>query len=158
MQTLNAGSRKSILRIVQIFKAILVILFTLFCLTCNGQYQKILRGQPSPYDTGVVIRIDRYRSEGLKLKLYPVLVDSLNLEIGSLHKEIVLGDSVNRLLIFQNHILAKSVDRKDSVNHILNQNFNTLYNQSTKPWWKKPEGIGIIVIGTLEALKLIFGK
>lgn len=137
---------------------ILILLAVLISNTVDAQYQKLLRGQPSPFDTGVVIRIDRYRAEGLKLKLYPVLVDSLNLEIGSLHKEIILGDSVNRLLIFQNHVLAKSVDRKDSVNHILNKNFNTLYNQTEKPWWKKPEGIGIIVIGLLEALKLTFGK
>jgi hypothetical protein len=124
----------------------------------SAQYRKLLRGEKSPFDTAVAVRIDRYRLETKKFKLFKQLEDSLSIEINSLEKEVILSDSINAESQKQITILEKANARKDSVNHILNKNFNAAIQQSLKPWYKKPEGIGIIVIGTLEVLKLIFGK
>lgn len=130
----------------------------IFNLSAQAQYQKLLRGQPSPFDTGVVVRIDRYRVEGMKLKMADKLVDSLTSEIKGLHREIIFGDSASRLITLQNTILTKQVVRKDSTIDVVRKDFNDLYKTTSKKWYEKPEGIGIAAIIILELTRILIGK
>lgn len=139
-----------------------VVLMTLTLLTAqnfnaSAQYRKLLLGEKSPFDTAVAVRIDRYRLETKKFKLFKQLEDSLSIEIKSLQNEVDLCDSIRTKSEDQISILQKANTRKDSVNHVLNKNFDALFKQIEKPWYKKPETLLYVVI-TLEIIKLAFGK
>lgn len=78
----------------------------------QGQYTFILKNERSPYDSGVVVRIDRYRLETKKIKLGSRLIDSLTFEIKSLTREVYKSDSLISITDFENRILKK--DKEDS--------------------------------------------
>lgn len=132
--------------------------------SCNAQYQKLLRGQPSPFDTAVAVRIDRYRVEGLKIKLADHLIDSLLLEIKGLHREVFLGDSAARIQTLQVHLLTTATIRKDSVITWQAGAIHTMANAPPAPKFelktfiKKPENIGLLVLLVIEGIRLISGQ
>jgi hypothetical protein len=134
---------------------VILILATAPIFNASGQYVKLLKGQPNPFDTAVAIRIDKYRQEGLKLKLGQQLVDSLISEIGSLYHEIRIGDSINAINQQSIYILTKANVRKDSVNGVLYNSFNEVHDIaiSQNKWYRRPETVLAAVI-IFELLKL----
>lgn len=105
----------------------------------NGQYQKLFKGQPFPYDTGVAVRIDRYRLESQKFKAADMVIDSLNREIKGLYTEIGTGDSITRVCESENQLLMKSFLRKDSTNSVLEKSIIDIVKLATdkKMWYEK---------------------
>ena len=117
------------------------------------QYEKLVKGQPTTFDTAVAVRIDRYREEGLKLQLGEQLVDSLTNEVFSLYREQDLHSSeVKALDLTINHLVIAN-ERKDSVNQQLKQYFRRLddLNQDQK----KVETGAKIFFGAWVAVELI---
>lgn len=135
---------------------VILILVTVPIFEASGQYIKLLKGQPNPFDTAVAVRIDKYRQEGLKLKLGQQLVDSLILEIGGLYHEIRIGDSINSINQKSIYILTKANARKDSVNNIIYNGFNEVHDiaMNQNKWYRRPE-IFLVAIVIFELLKLL---
>ncbi len=118
----------------------------------SAQYKKLVLGEKNPFDTAVAVRIDRYRLESQKFKLYQQLEDSLSIEIKSLRNEVDTSDSIQQESEKQIAILQKANARKDSVAQVINKNFDILIKQVEKPWYKKPETLIVAVI-VLEVVK-----
>jgi hypothetical protein len=142
-------------------KGVFVTLLFLTVLTSDtfGQYAKLTKGQPNPFDTAVAVRIDRYRQEGLKLRIGNQLVDSLIREIFSLHSEIKIGDSISMLNARTIAILSASNTRKDSINQVIKTDFNKLYGiaEEQNKWYRRPEYyVGAFIV--FELLKLFIPK
>lgn len=118
--------------------------------TSNGQYyQKLLKGQPSPFDTAVAIHIDRYRDESLQLNLHQQLVDSLVREIFSLNLEIRTGNE--QFMI--NEELIRTLDardlRQDSVNRVFKQSIDkmaTTIENTSKPIGPTEYGLAAVFL------------
>src|SRR5688572_25735081 len=53
----------------------------------HPQYRLLVKGQPSPFDSAVAVRLDRYREETKKLAIGQQLVDSLTEEVFGLLRE-----------------------------------------------------------------------
>lgn len=124
----------------------------------SGQYTFLRRGQASPYDSGVVVRIDRYRAEGLKLKLADRLIDSLKVELFKGYRSNDRKDSLNRSLTFANAVLKDSGERKDKTIDDLNKNFDKAISiLQPKGFWNRKEFIfgGGIVLGALGTAGII---
>lgn len=119
-------------------------------------YAKVYFGEPTPFDTAVAVRIDRYRVEGLKLRLGQQLVDSLISEIKGLTWEIKLADSIHLVDESTIRILALANARKDEANHDLKTEFDRLYGviQDQNKWYKRPQVyLGAFVV--VELLRLL---
>lgn len=136
------------------WKSVFTLLLLTTALTSEGQYFKLLKGQSSPFDTAVAIQINRYRLETVKLKLADRLVDSLISEIKSLHRETSLDDSLHLANARTILILSKGNERKDSVNHVLQNNINAMAAIKPTPMFKQPATIGITILILLELIHL----
>src|SRR5688572_19750416 len=115
-------------------KNVFAILILAFGLNSEAfpQYEKLLKGQPTTFDTAVAVRIDRYRQEGNKLKLGEQLVDSLGKEIRGLRVETALHRAQEKNFINTTFMLVKANNRKDSVNTLLKENFRQFSALATK--------------------------
>lgn len=134
--------------------AILILVFALN-FDAFPQYTKLTRGQVNPYDTAVAVRIDRFREEGLKLRLGQQLVDSLVAEIYSLQFEVQLSDSLQAINWQTIRSLYTANERKDSVTLVLAGNVNKLSviaERQTK-WYNDPKTY-VIALVAYEILKL----
>ncbi len=112
--------------------------------SAQSPYKFLLKTQPSPYDSGVVIEIHQYRLEGKKLKFASELIDSMNHEILSRLTERSLNDSISHA---QNVIIltqAKGMIEKDVTIKALNDNYMKLFTEATKPtpWYMDPWKVG----------------
>lgn len=124
----------------------------------SAQYTRLFKGQPSPYDTAVAIRIDIYRIETKKLKYGKTLIDSLSLNIESVNKELHLSDSLVTIQHRELKRLSSVLHGKDSIN----QNLFKLNTVSTsiakkalekKDWHKDPKTWGLILLLTIMVIK-----
>lgn len=144
------------------FGAILTIwiLQTVPIFEVNAQYKKLTFGQPSPFDTAVAVRIDRYRLETKKFKLADKLIDSLSWEVKSLYREVSIADSINERSDMQIYFLQKSNLRKDSIINDVNKNFKQLFEIANKkePWYQKYAGVAVVTVVVIELTRLIFAK
>jgi hypothetical protein len=62
----------------------------------NNQFYHLLRkGEPSPFDTAVAVKIDRYRLESMTMKRHRELTDSLVAEIFSITAELTTAYKSN---------------------------------------------------------------
>lgn len=86
---------------------IVVSIFLHVPIISSAQYTLAVGRVVNPYDTGVIIRIDRYRLEGRKMKAADTLIDSLVSEIKSLYIELSKGDSINLILKSENKMLSQ---------------------------------------------------
>jgi len=141
-------------------KSVFVILLLATALNSKAQYKFLLRGEPSPFDSAVAVRLDRYRVEGLKLSMGQDLIDSLVAEIYSIQFEGKLADSIHTLDVVTIAVLNKAVQRKDSVNTVYYNNFVKLAGMPppSKPFFKQPTTWIIAASVFLNVLQIIFGK
>lgn len=123
---------------------ILTILSCLTALTSSGQYKLLLHGDPSPFDTGVVITINRYRLETRKLRLADTLIHQMIFENNSRIRERALEDSIKVHQVLMMRTLAQGSKDKDETIKTLNTNYNSLFHQATIPkrWYEDPWKVG----------------
>src|SRR5688500_14284283 len=88
----------------------------------QGQYRLVTRGEPSPFDSAVLIRIDRYRAESLKFELADKLIDSLNFELRLMTTSLSRRDTAIANLIERITRQGKTIDRQQIVIADLNYN------------------------------------
>ena len=88
-------------------------------LSSEAQYTKIIKGQVSPYDTAVAIRIDVYRLETKKLKYGNALIDSLTANMESISKELELANQLISTQVKERIRMTKVIHGKDSINQQL---------------------------------------
>lgn len=102
---------------------------------CQAQspYKLLLKGEKSPYDSGVVIHLPTYRIETKKLKSADALIDSLLSENKSLGDEVTIDNEIRKNDIFIIDTQAKALVGKDSAIVGLSQNYNELHKIATAP-------------------------
>ena len=105
--------------------AILTLVFALNFETL-AQYELLIKGQATSFDSAVAVRLDRFREEGQKLKLGQQLVDSLGQEVESLTRENALQGSIIQSNNFTIAQQALALHRKDSVAILTNTYFKRL--------------------------------
>lgn len=87
-----------------------------------SQYKLLTRGQPSPYDSAVAVRLDQYRKETQKIDLGERLIDSLKAELAAMRIFVIHKDSltfIDRATILQQ---ARTIDRQQITIDDLNFN------------------------------------
>lgn len=142
---------------------VLTILSFLIAPTSSGQYQLLTRGQSSAFDSAVAIRIDRYRLEGIKLKLADTLIHKLTFESLSRERERWIQDSTIRAQALVIHAITANLIGKDSTISEVNRNYNLLYRKSIEaiprkwfedPWKVAPAAfcLGIVIETILIAI------
>lgn len=116
------------------------IAFTLICQTSEAQFQLILKGKPSPYDSGVVIELPHYRVIRYKLSTADTYITALKKQVDSLQAEVKIWDELN--LKFQALDSAQELSRQRNEQSFkeLNKSFDKLLSEATKPkkWYEKP--------------------
>lgn len=111
----------------------------MIALTSNsyGQYTFVLKGDKSPYDSGVVVAIQRYRMESTKLKLADRLIDSLVFEIKSITSENFKSRQLIAVKDTEISVLKKDrADQKVTITS-LSDSFNALSKLEEDKWYKK---------------------
>lgn len=126
----------------------------------NSYYHLILKGQPSPFDTAVAVRIDRYRLESLTMKAHRELIDSLVAEILSLHVELSLAYQSNAYdSAIMTRMDARSA-RQDSTIHIMNESIKQIVKKvdaiPVKTFWNDWHSYAIATSLALLIIKLLF--
>lgn len=116
-------------------KKIIVLLLLIVPIFSRGQspYKFLLKGDKSPYDSGVVIHLSTYRIETKKLKAGDILVDSLLKENQSLSNEIVISSEVRTNDKFIIETQSQALTGKDSTIIKLSTNYNELHKVATAP-------------------------
>lgn len=109
-----------------------IVLISNLCLA-QSPYKLLLKGEKSPYDSGVVIHLPTYRVETLKLKSADVLIDSLSSEIKSLSGEVAISDSIRKNDKFIIEVQAKALNGKDTTIAALAGNYNELHTIAIAP-------------------------
>lgn len=124
----------------------------------NSYYHKLLKGQPSPFDTAVAIQISRYRQESIQLRWHRELTDSLKNEIASLHLELKTSYQQNAINNSLFDRLAARDARRDSVNQQLKTSidkmFTTVDAMDDKKIGLTEYGIATVIV--LLLLNLLF--
>lgn len=130
-------------------------LFLLIALSSEAQYTLLLKGQPSPYDSGVVIQIKTYRIETRHLKTADDYIKSLNQTIDSLNATIGVKMDINKSLQFEVKEINKNLKLSHDNFSQLGKKFDDLYVVATKPkkGWLKNVAIGF-GLGSLTVLAL----
>lgn len=122
-------------------------------------YRLLIKGQPSPFDSAVAVRLDRYREETKKLALGQQLVDSLSEEVIGLLRENSLHVSAYKSQYYTISELVIANERKDSVNRQLKTYFKKL-DTLTEDQKKFQKGatyvLGAVIV--LEIIKLFTGN
>ena len=122
-------------------------------------YRLLIKGQPSPFDSAVAVRLDRYREETKKLALGQQLVDSLTEEVFGLYRENALHVSAYKSTYFTIDQLVQANERKDSVNRQLKTYFRKL-DTLTEDQKKFQKRTTLVVAGVvlLEIINIFFGN
>lgn len=140
------------------------------CLNFDGvaQYKKILRGEISPYDTGVVIQISEYRKIRNVNRFADSLVASLNREISGLYQLQKKKDTVATKMLAINESLARTVEgQKETIVGLsmdfdeLNATYNTLSRRSRRKVILFTSGgvvAGAVIYAGITAIKNTFAK
>jgi hypothetical protein len=112
-----------------------MILLLLIAHGTKAQYYKAVKGAVVEFDTAVVISIETYRKEGIKLDLSDQIIKSQDEEI-----QLLRG-----LVQLKSNTLALKEELLNSANNLLSQRDNTIKNLrnvviSYKPpltWWQR---------------------
>lgn len=132
----------------------LIIAFLLIALTSKGQYVKLLKGDPAPYE-GVLISLPIYRTETLKLKMADQVINGLQTENKLLSVRADKSDTLNHVLQQRNEIKDQQLDSKTEAFSKLNKEFFTLSDKYAAKfnWWNRNKwwvcGGGGFVLGVI---------
>jgi len=108
------------------WKGLSVILIFLTVHGSDAQYKLLTRGEPSPYDSGVVTRLDRYREETKKFDLADKLIDSLKAEINSMSIYSFRKDTTILIMTRMNAEQTKTISRQQITIDDLNFNMKRI--------------------------------
>lgn len=120
-----------------------LILFTIafmqICLSSEAQFSFVKAGEPSPYDSGVVIDLPYYRAIRNKVNFADKFIQSLKKENDSLRAELnlyyVLSNKFDNLQSAQEE---SNVENKKAFAQ-LNKSFDKLLAEANKPdkWYQR---------------------
>lgn len=103
-------------------------------------YRLMLKGQPSPFDSAVVIRIDRYRQETYQEKVMRNLIAGFHQEVDSLRAQIFIKNETLETIQIQNMALRENLDSVKVTVNRLSGKFDDLFkkadNKPSDPWWE----------------------
>ncbi len=127
-----------------------IIVLALVCLTIEAcsqdPYSFLRKGVPSPYDSGVVIEIKTYRQIRKKITIGDSLIRTLEIENKKLTYISQAKDTALAVLVSTIGHQAKTIVADRNFKEQLNNNYNELYKEATrpKPWYERA---GVIFLG-----------
>ena len=136
----------------------MIALLTLLAIaqTSKAQYTLAIKDQLVPYDSAVIIELDKYRQETNVINLQSELIDSLRQETESLYKEIDKSSELNSVALSKISILVEQSIEKDKFIQDQSTTINNLYEESLKPtpiWNKTWFKIGIGAVAGIAITK-----
>lgn len=114
------------------WKKVFAISMYLIALVIEGsaQYRLATRGETNPFDSAVIVRLDRYRAETLKFELADKLIDSLNFELRLTTLSLARRDTAIANLITRIAEQGKTIDRQQITISDLNYNIQRVLRMS----------------------------
>jgi hypothetical protein len=112
-----------------------IILFVSICLSSevSAQYEKIFKGQPAPYDTGVVIEISEYIKIRFKVTFADSLISTLNTELSKSYTLIQEKDSAQSVLIAMSNAQSETISMQAKTIQDVNRSFDELFTVVNRP-------------------------
>ena len=138
---------------------ICMIILLLFAHGTKAQYYLAIKGAKVTFDTAVVISLETYRKENIKLDLADALIKQQGKEIEGLKELLVLKDSNLKL---KDILLESTNNLLDQKNQTIDQlgkqtkDFVTSYKPPLN-WWQRNKGYftfaGGVAIGVLTNIR-----
>ena len=142
-----------------IFFVLVMILLLLFAQSTKAQYYLATKGATVSFDTAVVISLETYRKEGIKLDLADQLIKQQSKEIEGLKELLTLKDNNIKLkesLIESAQNLLESKNATISKLGTVTKDFVISYKPPLS-WWQRNKGffigVGAFALGALTNIR-----
>ena len=138
-------------------KSITIALVLICPITSFGQYAKVPKGTPCPFDTCVSIKLSEYRKVRSKVIAADTLVQGLTLELLKVNSQLRKKDSVNTATNSIIEVKENLINSSAELCRALQQDNQTLTDQLNAPipWYKQNKTgfvLGVLISSLLFAL------
>lgn len=127
----------------QIFKKFITLCLITVALISNGvsafaqgdqgNYKLLRKGEPCPYDSGVVSTVQIFRSDTKKIRTASALIQAREAQVDSLQAQVVIRGEIAATVTEQVRTTLQNTDSLKKTVHDLSESFNRLQEVAERP-------------------------